>query len=322
MRYFRAVQISTMFAMGVLMQTGCAIEGSDVKPKPSAPPAIQPRAIDLQGHRGMRAHWPENGVLGMLEAVASGVTTLEMDVVIGSDGQPLLSHEPWLNADICRTPDGQSIAKNDRSWNLYTMRPEDVARCDCGLQGHPRFPQQRKVPTTKPTLATLLTTLSHQAEVDSACQSVRFNIELKHRPEGDGLYHPDAVTFTQAVVEVLDQFGVTSRTTLQSFSPAVLEAIHAMRPDIQAAWLVEEKGSTSSWLAQLTFRPDILSPDHALLSPEDVAEAHARNVKVIPWTVNDELQAEALIRMGVDGIITDDPNRIRATIEQLGCTVD
>ncbi|MDA0940965.1 MAG: glycerophosphodiester phosphodiesterase family protein, partial [Bacteroidetes bacterium] len=109
-------------------------------------PVAQPRALDLQGHRGMRAHWPENSILGMEEAVAAGVTTLEMDVVIGSDGQPLLSHEPWLSPEICRSPLGQPIAEGDHSWNLYTMPVADVVKCDCGAQGHPRFPQQRPVP--------------------------------------------------------------------------------------------------------------------------------------------------------------------------------
>ena len=144
----------------------------------------------------MRAHWPENSLLGMEEAVVAGVTTLEMDVVIGSDGQPLLSHEPWLSPEICRTPDGQPIAEGDRSWNLYTMPVENVARCDCGSLGHPRFPQQRPVPTTKPTLAQLFEALRDRAVADPRFAAVRFNIELKHRPEGDGIYHPAPIAMT------------------------------------------------------------------------------------------------------------------------------
>jgi glycerophosphoryl diester phosphodiesterase len=284
-------------------------------------PAAQPRALDLQGHRGMRAHWPENSILGMEEAVAAGVTTLEMDVVIASDGQPLLSHEPWLSPEICRTPLGQPIAEGDHSWNLFTMPVEDVAKCDCGAQGHPRFPQQRPVPTTKPTLAQLFEALRDRAAADPRFATVRFNIELKHRPEGDGIHHPDAATFAQAVLAVLDRYGVADRTTLQSFSAQALEAVHAARPDLSTAWLVEEEGSTASWLDLLTFTPSILSPDYALLSQQDLDEAHARGLKVIPWTVNDATHAEALIRMGVDGLITDDPYLVTSVLTRQGCTV-
>ena len=284
-------------------------------------PAAQPRALDLQGHRGMRAHWPENSILGMEEAVAAGVTTLEIDVVIASDGQPLLSHEPWLSPEICRSPLGQPIAEGDHSWNLYTMPVADVVKCDCGAQGHPRFPQQRPVPTTKPTLAQLFEALRDRAAADPRFATVRFNIELKHRPEGDGIHHPDAATFAQAVLAVLDRYGVADRTTLQSFSAQALEAVHAARPDLSTAWLVEEEGSTASWLDLLTFTPSILSPDYALLSQQDLDEAHARGLKVIPWTVNDATHAEALIRMGVDGLITDDPYLITSVLTRQGCTI-
>jgi glycerophosphoryl diester phosphodiesterase len=284
-------------------------------------PMAKPRALDLQGHRGMRAHWPENSILGMVEAVIAGVTTLEMDVVIASDGQPILSHEPWLNAEICRTPAGQPIAHGDHSWNLYEMSMEDLAKCDCGGQGHPRFPLQRPVATPKPTLSALLETLEARATSDPRFAAVRFNIELKHRPEGDGLFHPDAETFATSVISVIDRHGIAARTTLQSFSASALEAVHDARPDLSTAWLVEEEGSTASWLDFLTFTPSILSPAHHLLTQQDIEDAHERGLRVIPWTVNDASDAEALIRMGVDGIITDDPHLLTPVIESQGCTV-
>lgn len=326
--FLRLASLTAFVVIGTVIQSGCAPQGSSPHNRETSPtngevlPVSQPRPLDLQGHRGMRAHWPENSLLGMEEAVASGVTTLEMDVVIGSDGQPLLSHEPWLSPEICRTPDGQPIAEGDRSWNLFTMPVEDVVRCDCGSQGHPRFPQQRPVPTAKPTLAQLFESLRERAVSDPRFGTVRFNIELKHRPEGDGIYHPDAATFAQAVLDVLDRYGVADRTTLQSFSVQALEAVHAARPELSTAWLVEEQGGTASWLAQLSFQPTILSPDHTLLATADVDAAHALGVLVIPWTVNNPTRAEALIRMGVDGLITDDPQLVQTVIHKLGCSIE
>lgn len=269
----------------------------------------------------MRAWWPENSLFGMEEAVTAGVTTLELDVVIRSDGQPILSHEPWLSHEICRTPEGQPIATTDHSWNLYAMSVEEIAACDCGGQGHPRFPQQRPVPSTKPTLAELFQLVLNRSSDNPLFQDVQFNIELKHKPEGEGLFHPPADEFVALVIEVVEAFGMTPRVTLQSFSADAMEAIHAQHPAITTAWLVEEEGTLSSWLAPLSFQPSIFSPEHVYLNADFVKQAHDLGMEVKAWTVNDPARLEELLRMGVDGIITDDPLMGKSTIERLGCTV-
>jgi len=282
---------------------------------------IDARPVDLQGHRGMRAHWPENSLIGMEEAVAAGVTTLELDVVIRSDGAPLLSHEPWLSHEICTTPDGAPVPEGDRSWNLFTMSPEAIAKCDCGVRGHARFPSQRPVPSFKPTLAELFSRIQARASDDPRFGRVRFNIELKHRPEGEGTYHPEAVPFAQAVIDVVEAHGMAARVTLQSFSAPALEAVHDARPNWSTAWLVEHDASVSAWLDALSFTPSILSPEHVFLSPEAVAEAHARGLQVIPWTINDAPRMRELLAMGIDGLITDDPTLGGSVIRDVSCTV-
>jgi len=77
----------------------------------------------------------------------------------------------------------------------------------------------------------------------------------------------------------------------------------------------------SAWLDALSFTPSILSPEHVFLSPEAVAEAHARGLQVIPWTVNDASRMRELLAMGVDGLITDDPTLGGSVIRDVGRTV-
>ncbi len=327
MPFLRLASLTAFVVIGTVIQSGCAPQGSSPHNREASPSngeahqLAQPRPFDLQGHRGMRAHWPENSLLGMAEAVASGVTTLEMDVVIGSDGQPLLSHEPWLSPEICRTPDGQPIAEGDRSWNLFTMPVEDVARCDCGSQGHPRFPQQRPVPIAKPTLAQLFELLRERAVSDPRFGTVRFNIELKHRLEGEGIYHPDAATFAQAVIDVVERHGMADRVTVQSFSAPALEAVHAARPSWSTAWLVDHAATVDAWMSQLSFVPTILSPEHVFVSESMVVKAHALGLTVVPWTVNEAFRMRELLAMGVDGLITDDPYLAMSVLASTDCTV-
>ncbi|MDA0729607.1 MAG: glycerophosphodiester phosphodiesterase family protein [Bacteroidetes bacterium] len=282
---------------------------------------IAPRAIDLQGHRGMRAHWPENSLLGMEEAVVAGVSTLELDVVIRSDGQPILSHEPWLSHEICLDPHGIPVEEGNLSWNLFTMSVEALEACDCGSRGHARFPSQRPVPATKPTLDALFEVCTERAVSDARFGKVRFNIELKHRLEGEGIFHPEAQTFAQAVIDVVERHGMTDRVTVQSFSASALEAVHAARPSWSTAWLVDHAATVDAWMSQLSFIPTILSPEHVFLSESMVAEAHALGLTVVPWTFNEAPRMRELLAMGVDGLITDDPYLAMSVLESTDCTV-
>jgi len=161
----------------------------------------------------------------------------------------------------------------------------------------------------------------NRAHENPLFQDVQFNIELKHKPEGEGLYHPAADEFVRLVIEVVEAFGMSPRVTLQSFSASVMEAIHTQRPNINTAWLVEEQGTLSSWLELLSFQPAVISPDHVYLNADIVQQAHELGMEVKTWTVNDSARLEELLRMGVDGVITDDPLMGKSTIERLGCTV-
>src|SRR5690349_10487014 len=76
--------------------------------------------FDIQGHRGARGLRPENTLPAFLFALDSGVTTLEMDLAVTKDSQLVVSHEPWLSADICLDASGNPIPKKDeRKFNIY-----------------------------------------------------------------------------------------------------------------------------------------------------------------------------------------------------------
>ena len=70
---------------------------------------LQAQAFDLQGHRGARGLAPENTMVGFERTLAIGVTTLETDIAITRDGVLVISHDPALNPDITRGPDGQFL---------------------------------------------------------------------------------------------------------------------------------------------------------------------------------------------------------------------
>ena len=271
------------------------------------------QAIDLQGHRGARGLLPENTIPGFQRALELGVTTLEMDVVINAEGHVVLSHEPWMSAKICAHPDGRKVTeKEEKSLRIYAMSDEQVAGFDCGSRGHPDFPRQQAMPLAKPLLSEVLQAVASPSSASPSFAaprtSVRFNIEIKSRPDGDGVFHPEVGEFSQILYRVLKEYGVLDRTTVQSFDPRALEAMHRIDPELSIALLISDSHDLGQNLALLSFVPEIYSPDYKLVNERLIRAAHARNIQVIPWTVNNADTMRELLSWGVDGLITDYPD--------------
>lgn len=270
----------------------------------------RPSNLDLQGHRGCRGWMPENSLPAMLVALDSGATTLEMDVVISADGVVLLSHEPWLSAEICLTPDGKPVAEgNEREWNLYQMDYRLIRQCDCGMRPHPRFPEQAKIPAFKPALKEVLEAVAEHAQL-RARPMPDVNIEIKSTPEGDGVFHPAPEAYVRAVCAVVQEAGLFEKLILQSFDERALQAANRLVPKPRLALLVEGDADFSARVEALGFVPDIYSPSFELVNPELVQFCRDKEIQLIPWTVNEPEEAQRLIELGVDGLITDYPGRI------------
>ena len=275
-------------------------------------------AFDLQGHRGCRGIYPENTLQGMIHAVDLGVTTLEMDVVITRDGKVVLSHEPWLNATICLDPEGNRIAKADeKAWNIYAMTYDSLRRCDCGSLEHPEFSQQINAEAVKPLLRDVIQEVESYIN-EHGKASVKYSIEIKSSRAGDNVYHPIPSEFVDEVYRVLDQVldsTAMRRVSIQSFNLRVLRALRngqlegKYSQDISIVLLDGENGNLREIIAELGFVPDIYSPIYNLVYSSRIEAAHAAGVLVIPYTVNEVEDMKRLIEMGVDGILTDYPDR-------------
>lgn len=196
------------------------------------------------------------------------------------------------------------------------MPLDELQRCDCGSNGHPRFAEQQPVRTFKPTLAEVVNAVAGVPRPEGH-GPVAFNIEIKHEAEWVGEHAPSVEVAVDRVLAVIRQAGIAGRTTLQSFSAPVLEAVHASDAGLRTAWLMEDERTVEEALELLTFRPDIYSPYHGLLTEAEVARAHALGMSVVPWTVNESPRMAELVRWGVDGLISDDPALLLQVVGQI-----
>jgi glycerophosphoryl diester phosphodiesterase len=297
-------------------------------------------AFDLQGHRGARGLAPENTLEAFTTALGIGVTTLELDLGMTKDGVLVISHDSYLNPDHTRGPDGQFLAAQGpaiRSLTLDEVKRYDVGRLKPGAAYAANFPEQRGMDGVRiPALTELFEFVRR-----SGASAVRFNIETKLTPTS-GADTPDPETFAQAFVAAVREAGLASRVSLQSFDWRTLKMAQRIAPEIERVCLTIDGGPAdtlqrgapgpSPWTAGFDIddfggsTPRLVqaagcavwSPRFADLAKDKVAEAKSLGLKLIPWTVNDPADMVRLIDMGVDGIISDYPNRLRAVMAAKG----
>jgi glycerophosphoryl diester phosphodiesterase len=305
--------------------------------------ALSAHGFDLQGHRGARGLAPENTLPAFTIALAIGVTTLELDLAMTRDGVLVVSHDRMLNPDYTRGPDGAFLDAPGpaiRALTLAELRRYDVGRLKPGTDYAKTFPDQKPVDGTRiPTLAEVFALVRQ-----SGADHVRFNIETKLTPaSGEETADPD--TFAAAVAQAARGAGLTARVAVQSFDWRTLMALRRIAPEIPRVCLTLQGGGNdtvrrstpgpSPWTAGLdvddhdgstprlvaTAGCAVWSPNFRSVTPEWLAEAKRIGLSVIPWTVNERADMERLIDLGVDGLISDYPDRLRAVLSGKGIAV-
>jgi glycerophosphoryl diester phosphodiesterase len=309
----------------------------------SALAATAAHAFDLQGHRGARGLAPENTLAGFATALAIGVSTLELDLGMTKDGVLVVSHDSRLNPDHTRGPNGKFLDVQGppiRALTLAELKRYDVGRLKPGTVYAATFPEQRPVDGTPiPALAEVFD-LVRQANADH----VRFNIETKLTPTS-GADVADPESFAGAVAEFVRAGGLAARVSIQSFDWRTLLVMRRIAPEIERVCLTIDGGSgdtlqrgrpgRSPWTAGLDIdefggsAPRLVaaagcrvwSPNYRNVTAASLAEAGALRLRLIPWTVNERADMARLIQMGVSGIITDYPDRLRAVMTAKGMSV-
>ena len=316
------------------------------------PPKRQPepsREFDLQAHRGGLGLVTESTPAAFANALEIGVTTLELDVQITEDQHAVVTHDRRVAANKCR--DTEPAFPGDPEYPYVgdyirdlTLAQVQTLACDKQL---PQHPQQRVVRGAR---IPLLSEVFQLADCYDA-REVRFNVETKVEAGAPEETAPRE-QFVQITAHEVREAGLLDRVTIQSFDWGALMRMREVEPRLPLVALtngdflqVGQPGA-SPWLggididafggslvaAAASFGADAISPVHG--NPQDgkvgdpdyrpyttaplVAEAHDSGLDVIPWTVDDPATMASLMDAGVDGLITDYPDRLRAVMAERG----
>jgi glycerophosphoryl diester phosphodiesterase len=271
------------------------------------------KKFHLQGHRGVRGLMPENTIEGCIEAVRLGFEALEIDVVCSLDGQILVSHDPWMSSEFCSNPNGEPIStsflaqnlKNTEGANLYKMPYDLIRQFDCGMRGNPRFPNQKKIKTYKPTLIELVEAVSLFCKTHHYTMPF-LNIEIKSHQDWYGKYVPMPNDFTRLLNDPLSILPLDTYY-ISSFDPIFLRAFKQKNPKTTLAFLTENHFSLTENLKWLGFKPTIYSPYYHYLNDATIRRCKKMGIDLIVWTVNDLVALKRLKNAGVRGVISDYP---------------
>ena len=292
-------------------------------------------AFDLQGHRGTRGNAPENTLPAFKRVLEIGVDTLELDIGVTADGVVVIAHDPYLNPAITRDASGQWLPGDRgpllKSLTLAQLQAYDVGRIRSDSPYAKTFSlQQPRDGTRIPALAALFDRVKALR-----ADHVRFNIETKiHPAQPQDTVAPDEMV--NALLKVVREAGMTQRVAIQSFDWRTLQLVQRLEPAIPTVYLTIQTANNDNlrggeWTGGLKFSDfgsaprmvkagggTVWAPNGGAVTEALVKEAQSLGLRVIPWTINAPADMERLIGWGVDGIITDYPDRLRSVMQARG----
>ncbi len=286
-------------------------------------------SFHVSGHRGARGLWPENTLEGFAATFALGVDSVELDVALTADGVPVVVHDPALNGDIVREPDGRWLpgrGKLVRDLRRAALHRYDVGRLRPGSAYAGQFAtQQPRDGARIPALADVLALARPTGVV--------VDIEIKTMPDEPGLTaSPERMV--DAVLDVVAALSMAGQVAVRSFDWRALHHARRVAPAIPRAYLTSAQteaqaalwwggadparhgGSVPATIAACSAGAPgtIWAAGFRSLTAERVREAQAFGLVVMPWTVNEPADMARLVGWGVEAICTDYPDRLKALL--------
>lgn len=305
--------------------------------------------FDLQAHRGGTGLYTESTLESFGNALELGVATLELDTQVTADGAVVVTHDRQISATKCRdtapaTPDDPEFPYVGKYITNLTL--DQVKTLECGYQQLPQFPEQQLSTGPMIELADVFELVRQYR-----ANTVKLNIETKVEAGAPEQTAPRE-RFVSAVIEEIHEHRMSRQVSIQSFDWGSLRLAEELDPSLPRVALtngdflqVGQPGA-SPWLGGLDaddydgdlvalaeeLGVEAISPVHGnpqggkigddgyrpYVTAQMVSDAHDAGMEVIPWTVDDPATMRFLMDLGIDGLITDRPDRLREVMEERG----
>ena len=246
------------------------------------------RKITVMAHRGYAGKYPENTMLAFKRAWKTGCDAIELDVHVSKDGELVIMHDETVN----RTTGGSGQIRNMTLEELKGLNAAAhfTGTLPPGIQG-----------CSIPTLLEYLTWAKNKPFYT--------NIELK-----DNKYYYTGIE--RKVLDMVKQLGMSNRVILSSFNHASLMHAKEFAPAIRMGALCERPiGNAGTYVKMCGLQ--FLHPNMLKLNARTVKECHKKGILVNVWTPDTREEMLAMLELGVDGLITDQPKRALNLLAEL-----
>jgi glycerophosphoryl diester phosphodiesterase len=333
--FFRALSIAVLGSAVLLFISSCQTAGRSALNAQQETPA---KKIYVIGHRGAAGLAPENTLPAFARACIIGVDAFELDVLLTADRKAVVYHDFRLKPELTRTSNGKWLASASppaiQDLKLQDLKTYDVGRLKPGTRYARRYPEQQPIDGERiPTLREVISLHRHQCR-----KSTELWIEIKTSPEKPDLT-PAPEVVVEAVVRIMREKKISDRARILSFDWRSLVHVQKIAPDIPTVYLSLEgvhlnnirpgQPGSSPWMAGLDIDDFSGSIPHAIqaaggrywapyykhVTINQIQTAHQLGIQVFVWAPDFRSEMERLIDMGVDGIITNRPDILKAVLK-------
>ena len=253
------------------------------------------------GHRGFAGQYPENTILSYQKAIEAGANVLEMDVQLTRDNKLVVFHDDTL--DRMTNGNGKVQEKSLVEIKKLNVGCEFIPHTLCGKNSKPFKNLELKVPLL--------------SEVFNEFPLFRFNIDIKQ--------HEKKVC--EALFETIKEFGLSEKVLVASDDYKTIKYFRSISKGNIATGASYREVANFMFLKRINmlnrfpYEADAFQiPEKyyglRILSENFISEAHKKNIAVHPWTINEKSDMERLLNWGVDGIMTDYPDRLNSVLNK------
>jgi len=297
------------------------------------------KKIYIIGHRGAAGLAPENTIVSFSKAFEIGVDAIELDVHLSADNVLIVYHDFTLKPEVTRTSDGEWLdvwkGLPIKELTLAELKTYDIGRLKPYTSYASRYPLQKPVDGARiPTLIEVIELFKSRSD-----QKAQLWIEIKTSPEKRKVSQsPEAVA--EAIVKVLREQYLEKQVKILSFDWRALVHVQKIAPDISTVYVSHTgvrlnnikpgQPGSSLWLAGIDVDdyggsiPRAVkasggrywAPNYKTITDRSLQEANSLSIKVFVWTPDSPHDMIRLIKMGVDGIITNRPDILKSLLEK------
>ena len=187
-----------------------------------------------------------------------GAHGIELDIVISKDDVIVVSHEPWMNAEVCYNENGHPLEEaKGLEYNIRAMTYDSIAKFDCGSKPHPDFEEQERIKSFKPKLSDVFKAVESYVESEQLPKA-QYLIELKYK-EAHVDYYPDPQEYVEIVDRALQKWDFKNRIVIMSYSTDILKRFRRIKDrDYKLGFVVSNGKGVELNMRELGFIPDFL----------------------------------------------------------------